>query len=186
MFNMTFVCPLVFEGRGQTEERGAGLTSDIPVWYGLDWWVLEMWTLVWWTLITGYSKQTIENQSTKLSLCYNKMVAAEWVCQCQFLLSPYNNRKWQFFWCVIISKLVTTNTDKVHYEVNSCILYRRLVLMSLGVLRWKKISLLFQSSVLSFINIARILFSILFCKKSTKHLYKKLNLILRNGKTKSN
>ena len=93
---------------GQTEERGAGLTSDIPVWYGLDWWVLEMWTLVWWTLITGYSKQTIENQSTKLSLCYNKMVAAEWVCQCQFLLSPYNNRKWQFLCGVIISELVST------------------------------------------------------------------------------
>ena len=45
---------------------------------------------------------------------------------------------------------------------------------------------LFHCCVLSFINIARILFSILFCKKSTKHLYKKLNLILRNGKTKSN
>ena len=47
--------------------------SDIPVWYRLDWWVLEMWTLVWWTLITGFNKQTIENQSHK-TLCYNKMV----------------------------------------------------------------------------------------------------------------
>ena len=130
--------------------------------------------------------------STKLFVTTKWFAAVEWVCQWKFLLSPYNNRKWQFFWCVIISKLVPTNTDKVHYKVNSCILYRQFFIFKSGlgeveiIFRRKIISFISSSSVLSFINIARILFSILFCKKSTKHLYKKLNLILRNGEPKSN
>ena len=140
---------------------------------------------------------------TKLFVRTKWLAAVEWVCQWQFLLSPYNNRKWQFLCGVIISELVST--DKVQYRVNSCTLHRHCLTVSLShclsqkcegnsvvylvlcIIRSRvNISVLFHCCVLSFINIARILFSILFCKKSTKHLYKKLNLILRNGKTKSN